>query len=100
MARTLLMLVALTLALAIMTGPALAASETTMIGTVAAVDKDGKAFTLKADHDEKMYRFQAKDASVIGKVKKGQHIQVTYRKDGAQMIADKVADKARTASKK
>jgi len=101
MIRRLVMLIALALTVVVMTGPALAASDTTtMTGTVATIDKNGKSFTLKADKEEKMHTFQVKDASVIKQLKKGQHVQVTYKKDGSQMVAEKITDKPRAAAKK
>ena len=102
MTRKLIALIALALILGTAHAAFAAAENTKMIGTISDIDKGHKLFTLKADHDEQAYRFEVPNPAVLNKLKKGQHIEVVYRKgsDASQLIAESVVDKPRKAAAK
>jgi Cu/Ag efflux protein CusF len=107
MTRNLIPLIALALILGTAHAAFAAAENTKMIGTISDIDKGHKFFTLKADHDEQAYRFEVPSPAVVNKLKKGQHVEVVYRKGNdpsrgsdSQLFAESVVDKPRKAAAK
>jgi len=106
MVKKLTMLLSLLLVVAVMTVPAFALSVPGMkhheTGNITAIDKDGKTFTLTSDKDQKKQMFEVKDSALLAKLRTGEHVRVSYKKDGAKLIASDVVEKANktTASRR
>ena len=105
MAKKLTMLVSLLLVVAVMTVPAFALSVPGMkhheTGRVTAIDKDAGTFTVTGDKDQKKYTFEMKDRAKLATLKTGEHVRVSYKKDGARFLATDVTERVeKTAASK
>jgi hypothetical protein len=97
MVKKLTVLTSLVLALAVTTPPAFALNVPGLkhheTGSITAIDKNARTFTVKADKNQKPYTFEVKDRAVLNTLRVGEHVRVAYSKRGAQLIADSVAEK-------
>ena len=97
MAKKLTMLVSLLLVVAVMTVPAFALSVPGMkhheTGRISAIDKDAGTFTVTGDKDQKKYTFEMKDRAKLATLRTGEHVRVSYKKEGAKLVATQVTEK-------
>jgi len=106
MAKKLTMLVSMLLVVAVMTVPAFALNVPFMkhheTGSISAIDKDAKTFTLTGDKEQKKYTFEMKDRAALANLRTGEHVRVSFKKEGAKLVATDVAEKANktTASRR
>jgi Cu/Ag efflux protein CusF len=106
MGKKLTMLLSLLIVAAVMVTPAFALSIPGMkhheTGSVTAVDPAGKTFTVTGDKDGKQYTFEVKDRAMLTDVKKGEHVKVAYKKEGARLIASSIVPRTekKTASRR
>ena len=105
MAKKLTMLVSMLLVVAVMTVPAFALNVPFMkhheTGSISAIDKDAKTFTLTGDKDQKKYTFEMKDRAALANLRMGEHVRVSYKKEGAKFLATDVTERVeRTAATK
>ena len=100
------MLVSLLLVVAVMTVPAFALSVPGLrhheTGRISAIDKDAHTFTVTSDKDQKKYTFEMKDRASLANLRTGEHVRVSYKKEGAKFVATDVAERVEktTASKR
>lgn len=103
MAKKLTMLVSMLLVIAVMVVPAFALSVPFMkhheTGRIAAIDKDASTFTLTGDKDQKKFTFEMKDRAKLANLRTGEHVRVSFKKEGARLIATDVTERAEKASK-
>jgi Cu/Ag efflux protein CusF len=96
--KKLTMLVSLLLVVAVMTVPAFALSVPGMkhheTGKIASIDKDAGSFTVTGDKDQKKYTFELKDRTSLANLRTGEHVRVSYKKDGAKLLATDVKEMA------
>jgi Cu/Ag efflux protein CusF len=106
MGKKLTLLLSLLLAVVVMAGPAYALSmpfkghhET---GRITAIDKDARMVTVAGDKDGKSYSFQVKDRASLDTLRTGEHVRVSYKKEGARLVATDIKERAErhTASKR
>jgi len=105
MTKKLTMLVSLLLVVAVMTVPAFALNVPFMkhheTGSISAIDKDAKTFTLTGDKDQKKFTFEMKDRAALANLRTGEHVRVSYKKEGAKFVATDVAERVeKTATKR
>ena len=100
------MLVSLLLVVAVMTVPAFALSVPGLrhheTGRISAIDKDAGNFTVTGDKDQKKYTFEMKDRASLASLRTGEHVRVSYKKEGARFVATDVTERMEktTASKR
>jgi len=106
MAKKLTMLVSMILVVAVMTVPAFALSVPFMkhheTGQISAIDKAAGNFTVTGDKDQKKYTFEMKDRAKLATLRTGEHVRVSYKKDGAKFLATDVTERVEktTASRR
>ena len=95
--KKLTMLGSLLLAVAVMTAPAFALSVPGMshheTGKVASIDKDAGTVAVTGDKDQKKYTFEMKDRTKLATLRTGEHVRVSYKKDGAKFVASEVTER-------
>ena len=106
MGRKLTLLLSLLLVVAVTTGPAYALSVPFMskheTGRITAIDKDARVVTVTSDKDGKSYSFHMKDRASLAGLRQGEHVRVSYKKQGAQLVASEIKERAEktTASRR
>ena len=106
MGKKLTLLLSVLLLVAVTTGPAYALSVPFMghheTGRITAIDKDARMVTVTGDKDGKSYSFQVKDRALLTNLRQGEHVKVSYKKQGAQLVATKITERAEksTASRR
>jgi Cu/Ag efflux protein CusF len=90
--KSFVLFVSVALALAMLAGPAVAATHQ-MTGDVRAINADAKTFTLeqhKMLRGNKEHTFQVSDRALLSNLKMGERVTVSYDKQGEQLIAREI----------
>ena len=90
--KGLILFVSVALAVAMLAGPAIAATHQ-MTGDVRAINADAKTFTLEQHKmlgGNKEHTFQVSDRALLSNLKAGERVTVSDDKQGQQLIAREI----------
>src|SRR5262249_8998825 len=90
--KTFVVFLSLILMLALVAGPAVAATRQ-MTGDVSAVNADAKTFTLeqhKMLRRNKAHTFHVNDSTLLANLRTGERVTVSYEEHGQQLVAREV----------
>jgi Cu/Ag efflux protein CusF len=99
--KTLIGLLTLVLALGLVAGPAMAAMHH-MTGDIRAVNQDTRTLTIEEHRTllpNKQVSFVVNDRSLLANLKSGEHVKITYEKQGEQLIAHDIQPLTTTSSR-